>query len=400
MKINDIKSQLRIEGQNFVPDNKEQIMRRLSIAPATTFKRKSMHSSFKFSLVFTVLLVAIIGISLVFSKPATVEATNSIVTIDINPSIEIELDKDDNIIDVRALNVDGALVLETLPSNIWNELTYQVILNDIIEASTNLGYIDRINQNGNINISATNKNQEKELNVSSKFKTEINNVIQKHSLKITVKDNGDDDDIEEIKKIARDNNISVGKMKQINKALEANPSLTLASALKLTPKQLNDIIQNYNKTTIDDFINQYKENENSLKNIEKRVKDDFENRKKQVETIFEAIEDLIDEENPFVDEYINTQITHLLNQYKITDFEFNPDNAEDKFAYYEEVLDELEDIISDHLDELENNISNNIKNQNESFKKYVKDRIKNNNNEFKFDWEFDDFDLDDLDDDD
>jgi len=387
MKKRDIKRQLRLEASQFVPDNKEQIMRRLSIAPFSKYKSKLSRFSFKFSLVFTVFLVAIIGISLSLTKP--VSASNSVITVDINPSIEIELDKENNVLDVRGLNVDGALVLEAFPNKNWSEQTYQFVLDNIIQISNNLGYIDSSNPEATINVSTTNKNQNKENEVANIFKAELEKSLATKTLNILVRDSRDND---EIREKAKENHVSIGKMSLIHRAMTADKSLTMDTALKLDPKQLNEIINEYNQEKIQEFKNKFNERKNSLDGIKDQIKLDFENRKKGMENSFKGIKRMIENEsNSF---QIEAQIRSLLKIY-MPDYEFAPENEEDKYEYYEDVLDDIKDRIEDYYDELLDSIEDKIDEQSSNFNNYVRDRIKENQSDFNFDYEFD-FNLDDI----
>ena len=126
--------------------------------------------------------------------------------------------------------------------------------------------------------------------------------------------------------------------------------------------------------------------------IKDQIKLDFENRKKGMENSFKGIKRMIENEsNSF---QIEAQIRSLLKIY-MPDYEFAPENEEDKYEYYEDVLDDIKDRIEDYYDELLDSIEDKIDEQSSNFNNYVRDRIKENQSDFNFDYEFD-FNLDDI----
>jgi hypothetical protein len=65
------------------------------------------------------------------------------VTIDINPSIELDVDKQANVIDARALNGDGQKVLETIQ---WKKQKVTAVTLEIIKAAESNGWMNTQNQ--------------------------------------------------------------------------------------------------------------------------------------------------------------------------------------------------------------------------------------------------------------
>jgi|GEM_PF-6509072 len=77
----------------------------------------------------------IIGIT---NNPTNVSALNAVVTIDINPSIIISLDEDNNVIGIEAINADGETLLLEVD---LEEQDLETVVRDILEAAEEQGFV-------------------------------------------------------------------------------------------------------------------------------------------------------------------------------------------------------------------------------------------------------------------
>ncbi|MCD1163283.1 anti-sigma factor domain-containing protein [Peribacillus frigoritolerans] len=141
----------------------------------------NIHSSFKKTAVLSIASTFLILFSILpsyFSGPVS-----AYMTIDVNPSIELELDDDLEVLKLTGLNEDGKLVIGQLKD--WKGKDIKAVTNRIVETTKRLGYLKG---NKQIVVSTTLMKKNKDLNKNLK---------------------------EEIKEISEQDNVSKTKMKVI-----------------------------------------------------------------------------------------------------------------------------------------------------------------------------------------
>ncbi|MDD4212128.1 MAG: hypothetical protein PHY42_01870 [Bacilli bacterium] len=235
------KKALRQECNTFVPDCKEEIMQTLGIpeSPKTPLRAPSL----RLVGIFTFLIAVIMMV--VFTSTPIVQAS-SIVTVDINPSVEIEVDSFEKVKSIRAMNKDGALIL--LDSEEFLGLDIEDAIERIIQLAEEAGYLDLANQ---IEIVAMNQNVSIETKLKNRIGTYLEQYKSNHSLDATIKVN---DANQETKNQADVYHISIGFMKLIEKARLQNPELTIEEAREMTPKELNEMAKAYRAEELAIFV--------------------------------------------------------------------------------------------------------------------------------------------------
>jgi hypothetical protein len=146
-----------------------------------TLAFSNIHSSFKKTAVLSIASTFLILFSILpsyFSGPVS-----AYMTIDVNPSIELELDDDLEVLKLTGLNEDGKLVIGQLKD--WKGKDIKAVTNRIVETTKRLGYLKG---NKQIVVSTTLMKKNKELNKNLK---------------------------EDIKEISEQDNVSKTKMKVI-----------------------------------------------------------------------------------------------------------------------------------------------------------------------------------------
>jgi hypothetical protein len=112
MEIMTIGKSLTARMQNFGADRKEFIKKQLGI-PLVEERSYPQKPKMIFSwrmVGIAVMFVFTLVMALTMRTP--VAQANSLVTVDINPSIELEVNHQEVVVDLRAMNVDGALLLD------------------------------------------------------------------------------------------------------------------------------------------------------------------------------------------------------------------------------------------------------------------------------------------------
>jgi hypothetical protein len=165
-----------------------------------TLAFSNIHSSFKKTAVLSIASTFLILFSILpsyFSGPVS-----AYMTIDVNPSIELELDDDLEVLKLTGLNEDGKLVIGQLKD--WKGKDIKAVTNRIVETTKRLGYLKG---NKQIVVSTTLMKKNKELNKN--LKEEINEIseqdnVSKTKMKVIQATKSD-------RKQAREQGISTGK---------------------------------------------------------------------------------------------------------------------------------------------------------------------------------------------
>lgn len=252
MTNKELKKRLRIESKSFVPNIKNQVLS--AVGYSHKVRNKNIFNySLKTALAFS--LVVVLSITLIFlSKTNNIIHSNTIISVDINPSFELEIDDYDKVISIRALNIDAALVLQEDSESFKNKPYYEVIIL-LVEETESIGYIDKNDPEHRIFVNAFNDNQNREDEINQKLINIIPGLLNEKQFKaqtIFI------EKTQEIIKEAKSHHISVGKMNLIYRALELNPLLTIEEAIQLDVKRLNEMARNYSENQIADFKDAYK----------------------------------------------------------------------------------------------------------------------------------------------
>ncbi|WMX57066.1 anti-sigma factor domain-containing protein [Peribacillus sp. R9-11] len=149
--------------------------------PKVTLSFSSLHLSFKKKAVLSVTAALLILFSILPSYSS--EHVSAYMTIDVNPSIELELNDQLEVLKLTGLNEDGKLVINKLTN--WKGKEIKTVTNRIVETTKKLGYLKG---NKQIVVSTTLLDKDKKLDKNLK---------------------------EEIKEISEQGNVSQTKMKVI-----------------------------------------------------------------------------------------------------------------------------------------------------------------------------------------
>ncbi|MCZ0872418.1 anti-sigma factor domain-containing protein [Peribacillus sp. AS_2] len=165
-----------------------------------TLALSNIHSSFKKTAVLSIASTFLILFSILpsyFSGPVS-----AYMTIDVNPSIELELDDDLEVLKLTGLNEDGKLVIGQLKD--WKGKDIKAVTNRIVETTKQLGYLK-----GNKQIVVSTTLMEKNKELDKNLKAEIKEIseqdnVSKTKMKVIQATKSD-------RKQAREQGISTGK---------------------------------------------------------------------------------------------------------------------------------------------------------------------------------------------
>ncbi|MDM5283313.1 anti-sigma factor domain-containing protein [Peribacillus frigoritolerans] len=213
-----------------------------------TLAFSNIHSSFKKTAVLSIASTFLILFSILpsyFSGPVS-----AYMTIDVNPSIELELDDDLEVLKLTGLNEDGKLVIGQLKD--WKGKDIKAVTNRIVETTKRLGYLK-----GNKQIVVSTTLMEKNKELDKNLKEEIKEIseqdnVSKTKMKVIQATKSD-------RKQAREQGISTGKYLEkklnedkdkikVNKREPAPASVKKVEENVVIPKEKGVMLNTENKS--------------------------------------------------------------------------------------------------------------------------------------------------------
>lgn len=161
----------------------------------------------------------------------------SVITIDVNPSMELSLDKNNRVVSVKALNDDSKKLVE---NKMLEDLPIEEALNNIIVILRSNKYLKDSENTILVNVESSNENLTQLVNAAIKKKANEDN-INVNIIMQEVKDATD-----EVKELAEKYNISISKAYYISEQVKNDTKLVIDNLAKAT---LNDIQKEINKET-------------------------------------------------------------------------------------------------------------------------------------------------------
>lgn len=197
----------------------------------------------KYTIAFATVLICILTAGILYFKSDKVD---TIIELDVNPSIEIKTDKNKEIIEAVALNDDGKKVLEGMN---LKSVELNVGMNAIIGSMLKNGYIT--DMQNSILISVRGKNKKESQKLEKELSTEIEKLISAKNIESSVLSQTYNEDTE-IEKLAKEYNISVGKASLIDKIIKSkiedskNNIYEFESLSKLSINELKLLLESKN----------------------------------------------------------------------------------------------------------------------------------------------------------
>lgn len=167
------------------------------------------------------------------TTPTTVEA-ETIMFLDVNPSVEITLDEDNKVLNVLALNDDAGEVLKGLQ---LKDVELNTALNAIVGSMYIHGYLT--SEANSILVSIDTKHDENMNGMLEYVTDKINKVFEKTDLECSIIAQGVDVN-NDLKNRAKEQGVSVGKMHLIDK-LKQNEWFANYDIEDLTSMQIKDL---------------------------------------------------------------------------------------------------------------------------------------------------------------
>ena len=221
------------------PDDVDGVLSRCTERKGTVVPMKKKNNRMKkwMQTVAACLAVLLLGGGGLLVQQA--HAVTSVVSLDVNPSIELRVNSREKVVSCQALNQEAQAVLEDMDGGRdLKGVKADVAVNAIVGSLVRCGYLDSLSSA--ILISVEDKDQAR----AQRLQQELTNVAggalgnsQAAVLSQTVQQDKD------LEKLAKANHISTGKAALIRQAMALNGSLTFEGLAQLSVEELRDLIE-------------------------------------------------------------------------------------------------------------------------------------------------------------
>ena len=221
------------------PDDVDGVLSRCTERKGTVVPMKKKNNRMKkwMQAVAACLAVLLLGGGGLLVQQA--HAVTSVVSLDVNPSIELRVNSREKVVSCQALNQEAQAVLEDMDGGRdLKGVKADVAVNAIVGSLVRCGYLDSLSSA--ILISVEDKDQARAQRLQQELTSVAGGALgdsQAAVLSQTVQQD------KELEKQAKANNISTGKAALIRQAMALNGSLTFEGLAKLSVEELRDLIE-------------------------------------------------------------------------------------------------------------------------------------------------------------
>ena len=244
MKTTDIETKLANAITNEVPDILDDILsnckaRNENVIEIATHKRKSNQNNWLKSVCATAAaVVVLVGGYMGVGQYQTALAVDSVITLDVNPSVKLEVNENEKVLSAKGINEDGNSILSGLEQDgvtlKGKELDEAV--NALVLAMVEEGYLSE--ENNSILVSVNNSDSGKSEEIKTQLLTCVNDALSENGIDGAILGQNFMDN-EKISEIAEQYGISEGKAILIEKIIGNNPQLSYDNLAKLNIHDLS-----------------------------------------------------------------------------------------------------------------------------------------------------------------
>ena len=210
--------------------------RKGTVIPMTTKKTANRKWT---SLIAACLAVMLLGGGGVFYQRAN--AVASVVSLDVNPSIELKVNRNEKVLSCTPLNEDAKAILADMSNGAdLKGAKLDVAVNAIVGSLVRNGYLDSISSA--IMISVEDKDTARAEKLQRELTDAVDGVLQTSEAKASVLTQTLTQDAARDQQ-AQENNISTGKAALVNRVLAINPGLQFDALAKLSVEELKDLAE-------------------------------------------------------------------------------------------------------------------------------------------------------------
>ena len=223
------------------PDDVSGVLSRCEVRKGTVSSMKANHTIKKkwATLVAACLAVILLGGGGVLHQQANTAA--SVVSLDVNPSIELRVSRSEKVLVCAPLNEDAKAILADMGGGAdLKGAKLDVAVNAIVGSLVRNGYLSSISSA--IMISVEDKNTARAEKLQRELTDAVDGVLQTSDAKASVLTQTLTQDAAREQQ-ARENSISTGKAALVNRILAINPALQFDALAKLSVEELKDLAE-------------------------------------------------------------------------------------------------------------------------------------------------------------
>ena len=223
-----------------VPDDVSGVLSRCEARKGTVINMETKKTTKRrwTSLIAACLAVMLLGGGLFYQRA---NAVASVVSLDVNPSIELKVNRSEKVLACTPLNEDAKAILADMSNGAdLKGAKLDVAVNAIVGSLVRNGYLDSISSA--IMISVEDKDAARAEKLQRELTSAVDGVLQTSEAKAAVLTQTLTQDAVREQQ-ARENNISTGKAALVNRVLTINPSLKFDALAKLSVEELKDLAE-------------------------------------------------------------------------------------------------------------------------------------------------------------
>ena len=223
-----------------VPDDVSGVLSRCEARKGTVINMETKKTTKRrwTSLIAACLAVMLLGGGLFYQRA---NAVASVVSLDVNPSIELKVNRSEKVLVCTPLNEDAKAILADMGNGAdLKGAKLDVAVNAIVGSLVRNGYLDSISSA--IMISVEDKDTARAEKLQRELTSAVDGVLQTSEAKAAVLTQTLTQDAAREQQ-ARENNISTGKAALVNRVLAINPSLKFDALAKLSVEELKDLAE-------------------------------------------------------------------------------------------------------------------------------------------------------------
>ena len=224
------------------PDDVEGVLSRCQERKGTNLMttKKALTKKKWMTLVAACLALMILGAGVGMISAAN-NAVASVISLDVNPSIELKINSSEKVLSCAALNDEAETVLADMDGGAdLKGAKLDVAVNAIVGSLVRNGYLDKISSA--ILISVEDKDQTRAAKLQQELTATVDSVLSTNETKASVLSQTVNEDAE-LEERAHANNVSTGKAALIERVIALNGELKFEALCTLTVEELKDLIE-------------------------------------------------------------------------------------------------------------------------------------------------------------
>ena len=208
-----------------------------------TINKKIMYGALAFAASLALVITGALGFFEGLHDAGDVMTT---VMLDVNPSLEIQVDENERVLAVNALNEDAETVIGNMN---FEGSSLELTVNALIGSMLRNGYINEITNS--VLVSVDSKDDAKGNEIKEKLASEIASIINTDTIKGSVISQTVSGEDAELVKLAKNYGVTLGKAKLIRAIVQNDSEKSFAELVPFTITELNLILSGINNPFVD-----------------------------------------------------------------------------------------------------------------------------------------------------